>query len=258
MSSAAVSARWSATGRSCATASVRSVPGGKTRSDQGHGAGPYGRFRLPGSRRWRPGSVPVPSEMDKVLHGDRVMARISGVDRRGRPEGSIVEVLEHVNAPGGASACRAWHPVRDGRKQAHQPGNSGARRRDGQGQAGQVVMVEIIAAARQACAAASGASPRCWAIMPIPAWKSRSPCASTTCRMNFRPRPRSSRGKACRRRAKKPIMEGREDMRDLPLVTIDGETARDFDDAVYLRTRAAAAWPAGGGDCRRQPLREAG
>ena len=36
-------------------------------------------------------------QMDKVLHGDRVMARQIGVDRRGRPEGSIVEVLEHVN-----------------------------------------------------------------------------------------------------------------------------------------------------------------
>ena len=34
-------------------------------------------------------------EMQKVLHGDRVMARISGTDRRGRPEGKIVEVLEH-------------------------------------------------------------------------------------------------------------------------------------------------------------------
>src|SRR5208282_4849122 len=30
-------------------------------------------------------------------------------------------------------------------------------------------------------------------------------------------------------------MRGRRDFRDLPIVTIDGETARDFDDAVYVR-----------------------
>ena len=38
-----------------------------------------------------------PAEMRKVLHGDRVVARIAGVDRRGRPEGKIVEVLEHAH-----------------------------------------------------------------------------------------------------------------------------------------------------------------
>jgi len=36
-------------------------------------------------------------EMQKVLHGDRVMARVTGTDRRGRPEGSIVEVVERAN-----------------------------------------------------------------------------------------------------------------------------------------------------------------
>jgi len=36
-------------------------------------------------------------EMRKVLHGDRVMARASGVDRRGRPEGAIVEIISRAN-----------------------------------------------------------------------------------------------------------------------------------------------------------------
>ncbi len=35
---------------------------------------------------------------------------------------------------------------------------------------------------------------------------------------------------------------GREDFRHLPIVTIDGETARDFDDAVYVEHRADGAW----------------
>jgi exoribonuclease R len=38
-----------------------------------------------------------PKEMHKTLHGDRATARIVGVDRRGRPEGAIVDVLERAN-----------------------------------------------------------------------------------------------------------------------------------------------------------------
>jgi ribonuclease R len=34
----------------------------------------------------------------------------------------------------------------------------------------------------------------------------------------------------------------REDFRTLPIVTIDGETARDFDDAVYIERRADGRW----------------
>ena len=47
-------------------------------------------------------------------------------------------------------------------------------------------------------------------------------------------------------RRAKPVqesdLEGREDFRQLPIVTIDGETARDFDDAVYVGRRADGGW----------------
>ena len=39
-----------------------------------------------------------PHEMKKVLHGDRVAVRKSGVDHRGRTEAKIVEVVERVNS----------------------------------------------------------------------------------------------------------------------------------------------------------------
>jgi ribonuclease R len=37
-------------------------------------------------------------------------------------------------------------------------------------------------------------------------------------------------------------IQGREDLRDLPLVTIDGEDARDFDDAVYAEPARGGGW----------------
>ena len=47
-------------------------------------------------------------------------------------------------------------------------------------------------------------------------------------------------------RGAKPVSEAqravREDFRHLPIVTIDGETARDFDDAVYVEHRADGGW----------------
>ena len=37
-------------------------------------------------------------EMQKVLHGDRVLAKVTGTDRRGRQEGTIVEVVSRANS----------------------------------------------------------------------------------------------------------------------------------------------------------------
>ena len=36
----------------------------------------------------------APKQMRQVFHGDRVLAAVSGIDRRGRKEGQIVEVIE--------------------------------------------------------------------------------------------------------------------------------------------------------------------
>jgi len=36
--------------------------------------------------------------------------------------------------------------------------------------------------------------------------------------------------------------KGRKDLRELPLVTIDGEDARDFDDAVYCQPKRSGGW----------------
>ncbi|MEW6330983.1 MAG: winged-helix domain-containing protein, partial [Pseudomonadota bacterium] len=38
-----------------------------------------------------------PTEMRQVMHGDRVMARVTGVDQRGRREGAVVQVLERAH-----------------------------------------------------------------------------------------------------------------------------------------------------------------
>lgn len=70
-----------------------------------------------------------------------------------------------------------------------------------------------------------------WAIMPTAGWKSKLPCASIICRTDSVkrvPNPRKIPD-----HVRKSDLKGRVDLCDLPLVTIDGETARDFDDAVF-------------------------
>ncbi|MDG1445613.1 MAG: ribonuclease R, partial [Methylophilaceae bacterium] len=63
---------------------------------QGHPDG-FG-FLVPDDRTKNPEDIFLsPKEMQEVMHGDRAMVRISGLDRRGRPEGKVVEVLERTN-----------------------------------------------------------------------------------------------------------------------------------------------------------------
>ncbi len=50
---------------------------------------------------------------------------------------------------------------------------------------------------------------------------------------------------------------GREDLRELPLVTIDGDDARDFDDAVYCEPLRGGSWRLLVAIARRRQLRRA-
>jgi ribonuclease R len=54
-----------------------------------------------------------PGELRKVMHGDRVLVSITGVDRRGRREAAIVEVLERrLTRIIGRYGERNWHRLR--------------------------------------------------------------------------------------------------------------------------------------------------
>ena len=127
-------------------------------------------------------------EMNKVLNGDRVRARVTGTDRRGRPEGTIVEVVERANThiigrlmnEGGV-----WIVSPEDIRISQDVLVAGG---PGKAKAGQVVSVELIEQPR-ASSSRPAASPRCSASWTIPAWKSRSPCASSAYRTCSR-RPR--------------------------------------------------------------------
>ena len=54
-------------------------------------------FLVPDDKTKHPDDVFLgPREMAQVMHGDRAMVRVSGLDRKGRPEGKIVEVLDRA------------------------------------------------------------------------------------------------------------------------------------------------------------------
>ncbi len=173
-----------------------------------------------------------PKEMHRVLHGDRVLVRVSGLDRRGRREAKLVEVLEHVNkqvvgryyVEGGVGFLIAENRRISQDILVPQEFASGA-------QPGQVVTVEITtqpgthneAVGRVVEVLGSYTDPGME--IEIALRKHDLP--------NVFPPEVESNAERLPKKVLKKDWDGREDLRHLPLVTIDGETARDFDDAVY-------------------------
>jgi ribonuclease R len=43
--------------------------------------------------------------MQKAMHGDRVLAKRTGVDNRGKPEGAIVEITDRGSAASSGDWC---------------------------------------------------------------------------------------------------------------------------------------------------------
>jgi len=173
-----------------------------------------------------------PQEMDKVLHGDRVLARASGTDRRGRPEGKIVEVLERANKRlvGRIYDERGVLFVipEDRRISQDVMVARGARPKP---KAGQVVVVELVEQpSRHAPPVGRVVETLGDYLDPgleieIALRKFDLPFEFSRSTVREAGRLPDAVGEA--------DLRGREDLRGVPLVTIDGETAKDFDDAVW-------------------------
>jgi ribonuclease R len=182
-------------------------------------------------------------EMAKVLHGDRAMVRPMGVDRRGRPEGKIVEVLERANTRL-VGRVHAEHGVlfvaAENRRISQDiliaPETVKGKKKPG---IGQVVMVEILEQPNKQ------SQPIGRVVEILGDYGDPGMEIEIALRKHDLPFEFSSEVKAETRKipdkVRKKDMAGREDIRSLPLVTIDGETAKDFDDAVFCERQGKGA-----------------
>ena len=189
-----------------------------------------------------------PKEMRKVLHGDKVMAREIGLDRRGRPEAVIVEVLERANhrVVGRVHDEHGITFVVAEQKRISQeilvaPGQTRGVK------PGQVVMVEIIEQPNK------NAQPIGRIVEVLGNFADPGMEIEIALRKHNLPHEFSPEIKKAAKKFAKTVERpeaGRVDIRHLPLMTIDGETAKDFDDAVYcepLKVGGGKKRGAGGG-----------
>ncbi len=176
-------------------------------------------------------------EMHKVLHGDTVMVRVAGMDRRGRREAKIVEVLASANT---RLVGRLYEEhgiqfvVAENRRISQDilvaAGGAGGAK------TGQVVMVEILQQPTKY------AQPIGRVVEVLGNYADPGMEIEIALRKHDLPNefPRNAKHQA---EQFSPTVApehhaGRESVAHLPLVTIDGETARDFDDAVYCEPNA--------------------
>ncbi|HEU4846191.1 MAG TPA: ribonuclease R, partial [Burkholderiaceae bacterium] len=181
-------------------------------------------------------------EMQKVLHGDRVLAKVVGVDRRGRPEGTIVEVVQRANTHIIGRLLNengAWIVAPEDQRISQDILVAGSI---GKAKSGQVVSVELTEQPMRFKQPVGK-------IVEV-LGELDDPGMEIEIAVRKFGVPHIFSDGALKQAARLPneVREAdlgeRVDLRDVPLVTIDGEDARDFDDAVYCepvkigRTRA--------------------
>jgi ribonuclease R len=175
-------------------------------------------------------------QMSKVLHRDRALVRVVGTDRRGRREGVIVEVLERANSRvvGRVLLEHGITVVVPENRRINQDilvapdSNVSAR-------AGEVVTVEIIEQPDRH-SKPIGRIVEVLGNYADPGMEIEIALRKHELPFEFSPAALSE-AQALPEALDPAEWHGRTDLRSLSLVTIDGETARDFDDAVFAQAK---------------------
>jgi ribonuclease R len=181
-------------------------------------------------------------QMSKVFHGDKVAVQVIGLDRKGRPEGKIVEVLERntQRIVGRYFDQAGMGVVQPDNKRVSQEVLVPAEFRAG-AEHGQFVVVQIAEQPRP------GGLPIGHIIEVLGDHLAPGMEIEVAIRSHDIPHEWSDavnvEAKKLPDEVKDKDKEHRIDLRHLPFVTIDGEDARDFDDAVYCeRNRKTGGW----------------
>jgi ribonuclease R len=173
-----------------------------------------------------------PWEMTRVFHGDRVMVRVTGLDRRGRREGVIVEVLEraHTRVVGRLHEEHGvCYLVPEDRRLSQdilipREACNGAR-------SGHVVVAQIIEQPDR------HVKPVGRVVEVLGTYADPGMEVEIALRKHDLPHVFPPAAEALANALPAALRsrdwKEREDLTRRPLVTIDGETAKDFDDAVY-------------------------
>jgi ribonuclease R len=175
-------------------------------------------------------------QMSKVLHRDRALARVVGLDRKGRREGAIVEVLERANSMvvGRVLIEHGIMVVVPENRRINQDILVSPDKKS-KVKAGQVVMVEIIEQPNKH-SQPIGRIAEILGNYADPGMEIEIALRKHDLPFEFSAKVLEET-KDLPDKVKKSEWEGRRDLRELPLVTIDGETARDFDDAVFAEKK---------------------